>query len=365
MNTPSTPSRQAPTPASLKKQATGTKKPAPAPPPALTPEQQAQEQAKITAINDEWKAKLSDGEKEEVLDVAKRNGKGIVVNDTIQPCVKKKKPKVLNCVPGDPAHKSSVSQDTRDAVKKAQEDKRKAQKTTDLIDYGKVTDWEGGSYDRGYVPWGPKLEAATKDIGEPNRPHKVTIFVPNTAHNKAPGQSVASLTGMKGNNSGVTIGAGVDLGAKAEAGYRTSLKKSAKSSGLMTEEEADQLADKLKPYYGLKRTEACQALRKNPLNLTKKEESLVNYESFMTHTDEALRQYKINTKKEWGDLSEQEQTLLFSQKYHHGSMKKTLAIAVGDGDSATVLRDIKGEREYSYMKAYYDQLPPKSVPSGK
>nr|GFD46564.1 hypothetical protein [Tanacetum cinerariifolium] len=128
MNTPVAP-RQAPAPAALKKQAAGAKKAAPAPPPPLTPEQQAQEQAKITAINDEWKAKLSDGEKAEVLDVAKRNGKGIVVNDTIQPCVKKKKPKVLNCVPGDPAHKSSVSQDTKDAVKKAQEGKRKAKKT--------------------------------------------------------------------------------------------------------------------------------------------------------------------------------------------------------------------------------------------
>ena len=363
MNTPAAP-RQAPAPAALKKQAAGAKKPAPAPPPPLTPEQQAQEQAKITAINDEWKAKLSDGEKAEVLDVAKRNGKGIVVNDTIQPCVKKKKPKVLNCVPGDPAHKSSVSQDTKDAVKKAQEDKRKAQKTTDLIDYGKVTDWEGGSFDRGYVPWGPKLEAATKDIGEPDRPHNVTMLLPNTAHNKAPGQSVASLTGMKGNNSGVTVGAGVDLGAK-DGEYSKSLKASAKSSGLMTEEEAGQLADKLKPYYGLKRTEACQALRKTPLDLTKQEESLVNYESFMTHTDEAIRQYKKATEKEWGNLSEQEQTLLFSQKYHHGSMKKALATAVGDGDSAAVLRDIKGEREYSYMKAYYDQLPPKAAPTSE
>lgn len=295
MHTPVAP-RQAPTPAALKKQAAGAKKPVPAAAAPLTPQQQAQEQAKITAINEEWKAKLSAGEKEEVLDVAKRNGKGIVVNDTIQPCVKKKKPRVLNCVPGDLAHKSSVSQDAKDAVKKAQEDKRKAKKTTDRIDYGKVTDWEGGSFDLGYVPWGPKLEAVTKDIGEPDRPHKVTIFVPNTAHNKATGQSVASLTGMKGNNSGVTIGAGVDLGAKGDAGYRASLKKSAKSSGLMTEEEANQLVDKLKPYYGLKRTEACQALRKAPLSLTKKEESLMNYESFMTHTDEAFKQYKRATK---------------------------------------------------------------------
>ena len=308
---------------------------------------------------------MSEGEKAEILDVAKRKGKGIVVNDAIQPCVKKKKPRVLNCVPGDPAHKSSVSQDTKDAVKKAQEDKRKAQKTTDLIDYGKVTDWEGGSFDRGYVPWGPKLEATTKDIGEPDWPHKVTMLLPDTAHNKAPGQSVASLTGMRGNNSGVTIGAGVDLGAKRETDYRASLEESAKNSGLMTQEEADQLADKLKPYYGLKRTEACQALRKTPLDLTKKEESLVNYESFMTHTDEAIRQYKKATGKEWGDLSEQEQTLLFSQKYHHGSMKPSLATAVGDSDSAAVLRDIKGEREYSYIKSYYDQLPPKAAPPGK
>nr|GFD49109.1 hypothetical protein [Tanacetum cinerariifolium] len=125
----------------------------------------------------------------------------------------------------------------------------------------------------------------------------------------------------------------------------------------MTEEEAGQLADKLKPYYGLKRTEACQALRKTPLDLTKKEESLVNYESFMTHTDEAISQYSSATGKEWGDLSEQEQTLLFSQKYHHGSMKPSLATAVENGDSTTVLSKIKGEREYAYMKAYYDQLP--------
>jgi len=378
MNTPTVPKRQAPTLNTLKQQRTAQGPGAPQPPaPKLTPEELAKKQAqeaevkrkeqvKIAAINKEWKDKLTDAEEAEVLDVVARQGKALVVEGVIQPCAKKRRPKGLDCVPGDPKKNTGVSQQAADAVIKAQEEKRKTDGTKVRIDYRKVgNEWEGGSYTQGYVPWGPKLEAVQKDIGEPGKPHLVTMFIPNTAHNIATSQKTKSLTGRSGNNSGVTVGAGVDFGSKDDETYRASLKKAAKNSSLLTEAEADQLADKLKPYYGLKRTEACQALRKTPLQLSQKEVDLLNYESFSSHTDGVIKAYENATKKKWGDLSEQEQTTLFAQKYHHGHITGAMAKAVGGYEPDKVLKQLQGEREYGYMKAYYAQEAAAGTPQAK
>ena len=228
------------------------------------------------------------------------------------------------------------------------------------------------------MPWGPKLEAMQKDIGEKDRPHKVTMLVPNTARNTAPGQTKPSMTGMPGNNSGVTIGAGVDFGSKTDAKQRGAIKKSAKASGLLTDAEADQLADKLKPYYGLKRTEACSYLRAHPLNLSQKEIDVLNFESFMSQTDETIRQYKSKSNKEWTDLTEEEQTLLFSQKYHHGNVYD-IATDVGNYEPDKVLKKlgpktkmvngklkkVAADREYGYMKSFYEREAAAGTPNAK
>ena len=356
----------------------------------LTPEEQAkkdaedaetkrQEQVKIVAINDAWKAKLTDDEEAEVLDMADRNGKDLVVDGVIQPCLKRKKPANLDCVPGKQSLNTGLSKELAAAVTKAQEEKRQAKNTKIKIDYAKVCGWEGGSFTGGYIPWGPTLEAAQKDIGEKDKPHNVTIFVPGTAHNTATGQTKTSLTGRPNNNSGVTIGAGVDFGSKTDAVQRKAIKKSAKESGLLTDAEADQLADKVKPYYGLKRTEACSYLRKHPLNLSQNEVDVLNYESFMSQTDEAISQYEKTTGKKWGDLSAEEQTLLFSQKYHHGNLY-AVAPDVAAYEPDKVLKELgpktkmvngklktvkKAEREYDSMKSFYEQEAAAGTPNAK
>lgn len=388
---PTAPKRQGPPSlATLKNQriAQGPKAPAgPAkskgPTVKLTPEQQAKkaaedaetkrkEQEKIVAINDEWKGKLNEGEKDEVLRAAARNGKTLVVNDVIQPCGKRTKPMVLNCLPGDTKLIVGMSKEMTDAVTKSQEAKRKAAGTKIKIDYAQVSEWEGGSYTGGYVPWGPVLQPVHKDIGEKDKPHNVTIFVPDTTKNKATGQTTPSMRGISGNNSGVTIGAGVDFGSKTDSVQRKAIKNSAKESGLLTDAEADALADKVKPYYGLKRTEACQYLRKHPLNLSQKEVEVLNYESFMSQTDEVIRQYEGKAKKlsvarkNWTDLTEEEQTFLFSHKYHHGNVND-IAADVGNYESNGVLKPLEPKtilvhgklkkvpaaREYEYMKSFY------------
>lgn len=393
---PAAPPRQAPSPAALQKQRAAQGPNAPAGPvkpkvPAvkLTPEQQAKkdaedaetkrkEQEKIVAINDEWKTKLNDGEIAEVLLIAGQNGKGLVLNDVIQPCGKRKTPKVLNCLPGDVALETGVTAELKKAMIDAQEAKRKPANTKIRIDYGRVVKWEGGSFTGGYVPWGPVLTATKKDIGEKGKPHPVTIFVPNTAHNKAPGQTKESLTGRVKNNSGMTIGAGVDFGSKTDATQRAALKRSAKASGLLTDAETEQLADKFKPYYGLKRTEVCQYLRKHPLNLSQKEIDVVNYESLMSHTDGVIQQYEQTSHKKWTDLTEEEQTFLFSRHYHHGNVLD-VAADVGNYEPDKILEElgaktvvkkgklvkIPAEREYNYMKIFYAQQAAASTPKAK
>ena len=131
------PKRQPPTPATLRQRAAQSTPAAPPQAPAkpLTPAQQAAEQAKIVAINDAWKAKLSDEEQAEVLHVAGRNEKDLVVDGIIQPCRKRTKPAVLNCLPGDTKLNTGLSKELADAVTRAQEEKRKANNTKIRIDY--------------------------------------------------------------------------------------------------------------------------------------------------------------------------------------------------------------------------------------
>lgn len=157
----------------------------------------------------------------------------------------------------------------------------------------------------------------------------------------------------KGNRSGVTVGSGVDLGQKKDAEYRSGLAKVAKNKRFHTPEEATALSDKLKPYMGLTRTDACQYLRRNPLTLTNEDLDFMNYQSFMDHTDKASSGYEKATGKKWDDLSKEEQTAIFSYVYQHGSMDADIYRAFGDYDKEKVLTKLSGERVQGYMKQFY------------
>lgn len=92
------------------------------------------------------------------------------------------------------------------------------------IDGAFVSKEEGGSYLSPYVPWGP-VKGVVKKTGKP------------------------ALT--PGNNSGVTVGTGVDLGSLNES-YLSALEKEGVSK---------ETRNALRPFLGKKRAEACQALR--------------------------------------------------------------------------------------------------------
>ena len=333
---------------------------------------------------------LSDEEKKEILEAW--NDKDIKafnennVFNPIQPCARKKWD--IGCVPKDSTSelKEEENKKTFEKVKQGQtldreyditvekklpNNKKKFVKETKVragknvkIDYAKILKWEGGNPSKAYVPWTTVWKKTTVDIGEAGSSHKKEFWLPDITRSQIKGSPVRAVPplGNNGNNSGVTVGIGVDLGSKNDETYRRALIKANKESGILTNpEDVARLADKLKPYYGNKRLDACNALRKNPLDLKPEEVSLLNYESLMSHTDKAISNYEKMTGKSWNDLSEQEQTLLLSQTYHHGTMPAKLAVAVGNKEEDKVLALLKGnrknkaeEREHDYMNDSYN-----------
>ena len=157
------------------------------------------------------------------------------------------------------------------------------------INYDKLDDWEK-TYSGAYVPWWPHLNNEAHDIGDKEHPHKVNVVVPSTKHEMNDGKKMLKGGAADGgNSSGVTIGTGVDLGAQSEKDHARDLRAAAKESGLLSDAEVEKLIARLKPYYGLKRTDACQFLRKNPLTLTQAETDLVNLVSLSAYTKQAIK----------------------------------------------------------------------------
>ncbi len=335
--------------------------------PVLTPEEKAEkekkEQEKLKEITDDWKKDLTPEEQDESMRAINRARPGIVVNGVVQPCPNKKKGLNRNCV--DPTSQASFTPELKEAIKKKAGGTGKNAKDV-KINYDKLDGWEK-TYSGAYVPWWPHLNNVTKDIGpDKEHPHKVNVIVPSTKHELKDGkQMLKGGAADGGNSSGVTIGTGVDLGAQSEKGHANALRDAAKESGLLTDAEVESLITKLKPYYGLKRTDACQFLRKNPLTLTQKETDLVNLVSLSDYTTQAIKGYEAKTGKNWNDLSEEEQTLMLSHQYHHGHIGTTLANDVGNGSSEKVLTDLKGEREQGYMSKYYNDQAAEKAKTAK
>lgn len=233
---------------------------------------------------------------------------------------------------------------------------------------------EGGSYLSPYVPWGP------------------------ISKGKSGGLALTSR-----NNSGVTIGTGVDLGATNQA-FLDKLKEAGVSQ---------KTRDTLKPFQGLKRDEACKALRdyrkKNgPLVLPKEDVEKIDSVAFEIHAKEMKDEYKdaktymlldyknkiakenknkkpdankiqayqdkidnltkITKPRDFDSLTGAEQSILFSTKYHQGNITneaiQPFVISVMGGDTAgeqTALENkskasnsliaSRGKNELAYLKA--------------
>ena len=314
-------------------------------PPTYTPE----EQARIAAITADWKSQLTPAETDESLKAINRMAPGKVTDGVVQPCPNRAKK--LSCVPE--SSPMEFSDPLKDAVKKNVAAKYQ-DPTTVNVDYDQLAKWEG-NYGGGYVPWGPSITSETRNIGTAAQPKNVKILVPSTDHDSS-GSLEGWKVGQYYNSSGVTVGAGYDMGGKTADGIKSSMTSAAKDSGLMNDADAKALGDKLAPYAGEKRTDACQTLRATPLDLSQSETDVVNYASLSSNTERAIDQYEAKTGNNWNDLSSQEQTLVMSKVYHTGSISTGLANKIGDGDSDGVLAAIKNDREHDYMKSYYDSL---------
>lgn len=371
--TPTAPKKQAPTAAALRQRAANARKPGvpaapPKPEPPLSTEElkqrRANEQA-LVAKGNKWKddPKLSDEEQDLGLytiqkqdgRIVDRDSKDVAVRDVVQLCHKKPKKKLytVNCVPGDVATKRPLNREVLAHTKEDQLAKRGKEYGL-KIDYDEISKSEGGSFSKGYVPWGVQINVLEENVGTKEKPsvRQIMTVVTDRKFDKTEKKSV--LAGAPNNRSGVTVGSGVDLGQKDEIDYRKAFQQAAKNKRFHTPEEATALSDKLKPYMGLTRTDACQYLRKHPLTLTDEDLDFMNYQSFMAHTDEVIKNYEIKTGKSFSDLSKEEQTSIFSYVYHHGNMKPDVYKAFGNYDKDKVLSAFAKEREHGYLKAFYN-----------
>lgn len=156
-----------------------------------------------------------------------------------------------------------------------------------------------GSASRGYIPWG---------------------------------------NGAEQNASGVTIGAGFDLGANGE--------KELQNMGIAKDSP---LYNKLKPYLGLKKQDACDKLAADMLAgtapiLTADEVALIDKQVFkdkLSAFQKAWDKVALEAKgKKFAELDPKVQTALFSRFYHAGSGKlgveQSIKLAAIKGDLITV-----------------------------
>ena len=193
------------------------------------------------------------------------------------------------------------------------------------LDAAQISIYEGNQYLDAYVPWWPKNLKVTKDGAI-----RVDIIIDDVIE-KATGRRM-----MKGSSqSGVTVGTGVDLGAKKWSTYSDELTKfnrqlqnsgTAEASAIALEDdEFDALLEKIEPYMELKRGLATEKLREaeTPLSLTQKEADFLDAQSFDEHMERTIAGYANITRDmrnaiDFRNLSMQEQTVLFSICYHYG-----------------------------------------------
>jgi lysozyme-like predicted toxin len=237
------------------------------------------------------------------------------------------------------------------------------------IDGSLVSRAEGGSYLSPYVPW--------------------AVF--RGSNKKGPAIS-------PGNSSGVTVGTGVDLGKVNPKTYLQDLEKRGVSK---------ETRDKLQPFLGLTREDACKALRDakdkgGPIVFPQKDIDLIDLDaferrvpglrsSFDNQNKQRLAQFqkdidleskkkipdqnkikslqdKVNGARDFDHLSTAQQTVLMSTYYHQGNITtkpiNEVAAAFSDNDLAAAEKALgtkmrssnkviadRAKRELEYLKS--------------
>lgn len=197
------------------------------------------------------------------------------------------------------------------------------------IDGSFVTKAEGGSFRSPYVPWGPVVSAEKDKQGV----EKV-------------------VTG--GNHSGVTIGTGVDLGAIGSQGSeaKRAADKKAYLDRLRTADVSEPTRTYVEKFLGLQKSDACSALRSaekyeipqadiEKIDLdamaTRAPGLRASFDEVADEKEDSLRvqiqrttdpekkralQAQLDGLRSFDELSEAEQTILFSTYYHEGSIAR-------------------------------------------
>ncbi len=140
-----------------------------------------------------------------------------------------------------------------------------------------LSQYEGGSHKKAYVPWSEKT--------------------------------------AKGNSSGVTIGSGFDLGQRKRP-------DELRAMGL-----PESLVQKFAPYLGKKRSDAVKFLRNHPLSLSEDETNTLNRCILIDMGKKAIRHWDTEVAKQrktWPDapyfheMNTDQQTIIFSRYYNEG-----------------------------------------------
>ena len=114
-------------------------------------------------------------------------------------------------------------------------------------------------------------------------------------------------------NSGVTIACGFDLGQRSKADLEHLLSK--------------ELVKKLLPYTGLKKYQAQQALDKNPLQITKAENSEINKQCKQEAEERSAIQWKTSTADTpFYELPSPCQTVVASVAFQYGNLAERAPI---------------------------------------
>ncbi|MGJ0430551.1 pesticin C-terminus-like muramidase [Methylobacter sp.] len=316
------------------------------PPQPLTEE----ERQNLQPVADEWQERLgtmTPAEKAEVLLIANRIRPGMVSDGIYQPCPNEKGPSKLNCV--SPTVKMGISEA---AKQKILHDAQAETGKTMRADINKILGWED-NYGGAYVPWAPAFEQRNVNLGT----RSINVLQPSTARDR--GALSGWRVGESLNRAGVTVGAGVDLGQKSETEINDLVNGGVSGAGLLNAEQAQALKDKLKPYAGKTRAEACQYLRMHPLTLNQNEVDTLNYSSLKDHLKRAVEQYESRRDRLRGvsfdELDREEQTTVLSKVYHTGTISRGLAKAISIRDQNEIFTRLRErDREYSYLRAHFN-----------
>ncbi|MGH6942764.1 MAG: pesticin C-terminus-like muramidase, partial [Geminicoccaceae bacterium] len=111
--------------------------------------------------------------------------------------------------------------------------------------------------------------------------------------------------------SGVTIGTGFDLGQRtAEDIDRLDLPQS--------------FRDRLKPFAGMTRAQAIEALHRTPLRITKEEADLLDREARRDTINTIIQNYNRRSRFDFRDLPSAMQTVIASVGFQHGPSLRTV-----------------------------------------